>query len=88
LEIRKIVVDKKVKIRYNIRIEIENLTKKTMPSLTLNEGIFNTGRNMENTGLLIYFVFGLLVFKAVFIVSFICINMGLCKKKEEHGKEF
>jgi len=43
---------------------------------------------MENTSLLIYFVFGLLVLKALFIVSFICVNMGLCKKKEEHGKEF
>jgi len=43
---------------------------------------------MENTSLLMYFVLGLVVFKTVFIVSFICINIGLCKKKEEHVKEF
>jgi hypothetical protein len=44
---------------------------------------------MDNTSLLMYFIiFGLLVFKAVFIVSFICVNMGLCNKKENNGKEF
>ena len=69
--------------------EYANSLPELKPLLKEKEGEqYEQGTIMENTSLLMYFVLGLVVFKTVFIVSFICINIGLCKKKEEHGKEF